>query len=70
LEHEQHAIPKTGIEAEVGHLYSAVDKLDTRLDRDFVTQKEYEPVRKIVYALVGLILTFVVVALLALVVRK
>jgi hypothetical protein len=36
----------------------------------FVTQDEFEPIRKIVYGLVGLILTGVVGALLTLIIRQ
>ena len=45
-------------------------KIDAKLERDYVTQEAFTPVRNIVYGLVGLILVGVVTALLALVIMK
>lgn len=41
-----------------------------RLDSKFVTVEAFDPVRKLVYGLVGIILTAVVIALVTLVVRQ
>ena len=43
-----------------------LDKIEAKL----VTRAEFEPVKSIVYGLVGLVLTSVIVALLALVIRS
>ncbi len=43
--------------------------LETRMDERFVSQTEFTPVRRVVYGLVGLILSGTVVALLALVIN-
>lgn len=40
-----------------------------KMDRDMVTRAEFTPVQKIVYGMVGLILTSVALALLALIVQ-
>lgn len=45
-----------------------IDKIDTRLESQFVTKEEFSPVRNLVYGLVTVILLAVVTALVALVV--
>jgi ABC-type phosphate transport system permease subunit len=40
------------------------------LERDYVTQDQFEPIKKVVYGLVSIILVSVVMALIALVVIK
>lgn len=65
-------------------LSTQVAVIDTKLDdatedikeikqlvqQDYVTKSEFDPVKKIVYGLVALILTGVIVALISLVLRK
>ena len=46
-----------------------VDEIKAKLENDYVTQDQFDPVKKIVYGLVGLILVTVVGALLALAIR-
>ena len=45
-----------------------MEKDIAELKRDYITRKEFEPVQRIVYGLVGLVLVAVVTALVALVV--
>lgn len=47
-----------------------IESLKVLVRADFVSQKEFDPIKKVVYGLVSLILTGVFVALIALVVRK
>jgi hypothetical protein len=47
-----------------------VNDIKTKLEREYVTQDQFDPVKKIVYGLVSLILVAVVGALIALVVIK
>ncbi len=51
-------------------ILSRLDHIDRRLDEDFVTSEEFAPVKKVVYGLVGLILTAVAGGLVGLVVLK
>lgn len=49
---------------------SKVSILETKVDRTYVKLIEFEPVRKIVYGLVGAVLLSVIAAVLALVIRS
>lgn len=54
--------------SDVSAIKDKVTSIEHKLERDFVTQDQFTPVRNLVYGLVGLTLTSVVVALLALVI--
>jgi ABC-type phosphate transport system permease subunit len=54
----------------VADIKNTVSKIENRLDYNYVTKEAFDPVKKLVYGLVGLILISVVVALLALVLKK
>jgi len=58
------------IETDIKYIRRDLDKIIDKLDKNYVTKAEFAPVQKIVYGLVTLILTSVVIALLALVVRQ
>ena len=58
------------IETDLKYIRRDLDKIMEKLDKNYVTKDEFAPVQKIVYGLVTLILTGVVLALLALVVRQ
>jgi len=45
-----------------------VVEIKAKLDNDYVTKEEFEPVKKLVYGLVGIILLTVVGALLAVII--
>lgn len=47
-----------------------VTEIKGRIDGHFVTREEFDPVKKVVYGMVGLILVAVAGALIALVVKK
>ena len=47
-----------------------VSKINSKLESDFVTQDQFEPVKKIVYGLVSVVLLGVVGAVIALVIKK
>ncbi len=47
-----------------------VSEMKDKMEKDYVTQDEFKPVKNIVYGLVGLILTSVVGALIALVLKQ
>jgi len=71
---------KNGIEVDqallfqkMEYLAKAVDKLSTQIEempQKFVSQEEWRPVKSIVYGVVGLLLSSIVVAITALVVKK
>lgn len=55
---------------DVGYIKKAIDDLTLKVDHNYVTKEEFQPVKSIVYGMVALILIAVVGALIALVVRK
>lgn len=57
------------IATDIGYIKKAMDKLDSKVSSHYVSKEEFEPVKKIVYGLVGLILVAVAGAILGLVIR-
>lgn len=55
---------------DVKYIKEKVDRIENRLDKDYVTIDQFTPVKNIVYGMVGLILTSVMVALITLVINK
>lgn len=51
------------------YLKNAVDKIDQKISSGYVTKEEFDPIKRIVYGLISLVLIAVVGALLALVVK-
>lgn len=49
---------------------SAVERIEEKIDSNYVSRVEFEPIKRIVYGIVGLVLTSVIVALLALILRQ
>ena len=58
------------IRNDIAYIRDDVKEIKATLNSNYITRDQFEPVKKIVYGLVGLILVAVVGALLALVVRK
>lgn len=56
--------------ASVINTNKAIEEINKKLDDKFVTKEAFDPVRKIVYGVVALMLTAVVTALLALVIMN
>lgn len=54
----------------IEHIKSRVEKIDEKLEEDYVTHVEFEPIKKIVYGLVSLTLVAVVGAVIGLVIVK
>jgi ABC-type phosphate transport system permease subunit len=61
---------QTGIEVKLEFIIKELDEIKLKLEKNYVTAEEFKPVKTIVYGMVALILTSVVVALIALVVKK
>lgn len=57
------------LETDIKYIRRDLDKIMDRLDNNFVKREEFVPVQRLVYGVVGLILTSVIVALIALVLR-
>ena len=45
------------IKQNVTHIKSKVDKIESTLERNYVTRNEFDPVKKIVWLIMSLILT-------------
>lgn len=58
------------VQTDVTYLKEKIDTIDKKLDAQYVTQDEFDPIRKLVYGIVGLILTAVVGALISIVVNR
>lgn len=54
---------------DVKYIISEMEKIEKKLDSDYVTQDQFEPVRKIVYGLVATVLLAVIAAILAIVIK-
>lgn len=55
---------------QIKYIVEKVEAIERKVDAQYVTKVEFEPIKKIVYGLVGLILVTVVGAVLALVVIR
>jgi ABC-type phosphate transport system permease subunit len=55
---------------DVSYIKTAVDKIEHLIVDKYVTKDEFQPIKRIVYGVTGLILTSVIVALIALVVHS
>lgn len=51
-------------------LVKEIERLEEKLDRTYTKLVEFEPVRKLVYGVVGIALTAIVGAIMAIVVRQ
>lgn len=58
------------VKSQLSDIKDDIRDIKLKLENDYVTQQEFEPVKKLVYGLVALTLTAVVGGLLALVVKK
>lgn len=66
---------KNGVSVEViandiHYIRRDVDIIKASLEKEYVTQDQFEPIKRIVYGLVSIILTSVVVGVLALVIKN
>lgn len=66
----QMAVDQAVILNKLTNVENDVAAINTRLEKSYVTQDQFEPVKKIVYGLVSIILVAVVGALIALVIKK
>jgi ABC-type phosphate transport system permease subunit len=55
---------------DINYIRQSVDEVKANLQGNYVTKDQFDPVKKLVYGLVGLILTAVVVGVLSLVISN
>jgi hypothetical protein len=58
------------IAQDIKYIKDDVQEIKGKLEKNYITREEFDPIKKIVYGIVGLVLTGVLGALLALVIRK
>lgn len=59
-----------GLTKDIEFIKTEVVEIKEKLEKNYVTEDEFDPIRKIVYGLVGLILVAVVGALVTLVIKQ
>lgn len=57
------------IQKDISYMKEKLDSVDNKVSTHYVSKEEFEPIKKIVYGLTGLILVAVVGAMVSLVVR-
>lgn len=60
---------QSGIEVKLEFILKELDEIKAQLEKKYVSQSEFAPVKNIAYGMVGLILTAVVGALLTLILK-
>jgi thiosulfate reductase cytochrome b subunit len=58
------------LDTKISSIQDDVREIKTRIDHNYVTKEEFDPIKKLVYGMVALILTAVVGALIALVIKQ
>lgn len=58
------------IQQDLTYIKANVDDIKDKMEKDYVTQEEFKPIKKFVDIIQGLIITGVVGALLALIIKK
>ena len=58
------------VDRKTGELRKDIQSLEMRVDGHFITREEFEPIKRLVYGMVAVVLTGVFGALLALVLRQ
>lgn len=57
------------LQQDIGYIKEKVASIDLKLEKDYVTREEFEPIKRIVYGMVGIIMTSVLLAIILLVIR-
>jgi len=55
---------------DIRYIKRSINEIKKNMDDDYVQKSEFEPIQKIVYAMVGLVLTAVVTAVITLVIKQ
>ncbi len=64
------AVEAALIKKDLEYIKRQVDGINRRIESNYITRVEFQPIQKLVYGMVGLILVSVVGALISLVVMK
>ena len=67
---QENAVNDAKIQKDIEYLTREVAKLTKQVETNFVSKAEFEPIKKLVYGVVGLILTAVVVAVLTVIIPR
>jgi hypothetical protein len=70
IERRKDALELVGITKDIDYIKISVTKIETLIENKYVPKSDFEPVRNIVYGMVGILLTGIVIAILTLVLRK
>lgn len=54
----------------IDELKTQFNNLEDKIDNNFVTKTEFDPIKRLVYGMVGVILTGVIMGILAIVIKK
>ena len=60
----------TAMEKDIEFIKCKLEELEKKIDNQYITRMEFEPIKKIVYGMVALVLTAVFMAIIGLVVLK
>lgn len=58
------------LQKDVSYIKDKVNAVEKKMDDQYVSKVEFEPIKRLVYGMVGLVLTSVFAAIIALVVRS
>lgn len=61
---------QSGIEVKLEFIIKELDEIKLKLERNYVSQEEFKPVKNLVYGIVSIILTAVIVAFVALIIKQ
>ena len=67
---DNQGIARDGMETAIQYIRRDIAEINQKLDDKYVTKDEFDPVKKLVYGMVAIILVAVIGALLTLVLRK
>lgn len=55
---------------DISYIKKSIDDMNSRLDHHYVTKDEFDPIKKLVYGMVALVLSGIVTAVMTLVMKK
>lgn len=61
---------QTGVEVKLEFIIKELDEIKAKLEKNYVSQEEFKPVRNLAYGMVTVILTTVIGSLIALIIKQ
>jgi len=55
---------------DISYIKKSIDDMNSRLDHHYVTKDEFDPIKKLVYGMVAIVLSSVAAAVMAILVKK